>query len=168
MDDAKNADDRQAKLFALIKDVKFAMFTTHSASGHLHARPMTTLNTRIDEDDALWFFMSRSGDPVAEMQGDMQVNVSYANPSKDTYVSVTGMAQVVDDRARKQELWTPAAKAWFSGIDDPNLALVQVRIEHADYWNVRDNKLVQLYKRAEAALTGTRPNLAEHGRVRPH
>ncbi|HEX7688520.1 MAG TPA: pyridoxamine 5'-phosphate oxidase family protein [Burkholderiaceae bacterium] len=168
MDHDKDAADRQARLFALIKDVKFAMFTTHTASGHLHSRPMTTLNTRIDEDDALWFFMSRAGAPVAEMGNDTQVNVSYANPSDDAYVSVTGVARVVEDLARKQALWTPAAQAWFSGVDDPDLALVEVHIEHADYWNVRDNKLVQLYKRAEAALSGKQPNLAEHGRVRPH
>jgi general stress protein 26 len=168
MTEARNDADRQAKLFALIKDVKFAMFATHSRSGHLHARPMTTLNTSIEDDDSLWFFMSRSSGPVLELGGDTQVNVSYANPPEHIYVSVTGAAQVVDDHARKQALWTPAAGAWFNGVDDPDLALVQVRIEHADYWDMRDNKLVQLYKRAEAVLSGDRPPLTEHGRVRPH
>ncbi|HEY9028308.1 MAG TPA: pyridoxamine 5'-phosphate oxidase family protein, partial [Burkholderiaceae bacterium] len=67
------------KLAALIQDIKFAMFTTHKpSSGHLHARPMTTQNKRLD-DDSLWFFMSRAGDPVAEFEGDDQVNVSYAD-----------------------------------------------------------------------------------------
>ena len=79
----------QDKLAELIKDIKFGMFTTHKIQGHLHSRPMTTQNKKID-DDALWFFMSRSGDPVAEFKGDDQVNVSYANPGSDTYVSVSG------------------------------------------------------------------------------
>jgi general stress protein 26 len=163
-------DDRQSKLFELIKDIKFAMFTTHRGqSGHLHSRPMTTMNKAIDEDDSLWFFMSRRSDPVAEFQGDDQVNVSYADPSSDTYVSVSGVAHVVDDRAKKEALWTKAVDAWFhGGIDDPDLALVQVRIAHADYWDVKESKLVQLYKLAEGALTGKTPQLGEHGQVRPH
>ena len=158
----------QDKLTELIKDIKFAMFTTHKVQGHLHSRPMTTQNKRID-DDTLWFFMSRSGDPVAEFGGDDQVNVAYANPGSDTYVSVSGTAHVVDDMARKQALWSKGAEAWFKGgVNDPDLALVQVRIEHADYWDVKENKLVQLYRMAEAAMTGKQPKLGEHGHLRPH
>jgi general stress protein 26 len=158
----------QEKLSELIKDIRFAMFTTHKPQGHLHSRPMTTQNKRID-DDSLWFFMSRSGDPVSEFRGDDQVNVSYANPSSDTYVSVTGAARVVEDMAKKKALWNKAAEAWFKGgVDDPDLALVQVRIEHADYWDVKESKLVQLYRMAEAAVTGKQPQLGEHGHVRPH
>ncbi|MEP6505201.1 MAG: pyridoxamine 5'-phosphate oxidase family protein [Betaproteobacteria bacterium] len=161
--------DRQGKLYDMIKDIKFAMFTTHKQQGHLHSRPMTTQNKSIDEDDSLWFFMSRSGAPVSEFQGDDQVNVSYANPSSDTYVSVSGIARVVDDMGKKQALWTKQAEAWFKGgVDDPDLALVQVKIEHADYWDVKESKLVQLYKMAEAAITGKQPRLGEHGTVRPH
>jgi general stress protein 26 len=159
----------QDKLAELIQDIKFAMFTTHKPNhGHLHSRPMTTQNKRID-DDSLWFFMSRSGDPVAEFEGDDQVNVSYANPSSDTYVSVSGIATIVDDSAKKHALWNKAAEAWFKGgVDDPDLALVRVRIEHADYWDVKESKLVQLYKMAEAAVTGKPPKMGEHGHVRPH
>jgi len=70
---------------------------------------------------------------------------------------------------KKQALWNDFAKAWFKGgVNDPDLALVRVRIEHADYWDVKENKLVQLYKQAEAALTGKAPKLGEHGHVRPH
>ena len=113
--------------------------------------------------------MSRSGDPVSEFQGDDQVNVAYANPSSDTYVSVSGVAHVVDDMAKKKALWNKAAEAWFKGgVDDPDLALVRVKIEHADYWDVKESKLVQLYKMAEAAVTGKQPKLGEHGHVRPN
>jgi general stress protein 26 len=158
----------QDKLSELIKDIKFAMFTTHKVQGHLHSRPMTTQNKKID-DDSLWFFMSRSGDPVSEFQGDDQVNVAYADPSSDTYVSVSGVAHVVDDMAKKKALWNKAAEAWFKGgVDDPDLALVRVNIEHADYWDVKESKLVQLYKMAEAAVTGKQPKLGEHGHVRPN
>jgi len=158
----------QDKLSELIKDIKFGMFTTHKVQGHLHSRPMTTQNKRID-DNSLWFFMSRSGDPVSEFKGDQQVNVSYSDPGADTYVSVSGVASVVEDQAKKEALWNKAAEAWFKGgVNDPDLALVRVRIEHADYWDVKESKLVQLYKMAEAAVTGNPPKMGEHGHVRPN
>jgi general stress protein 26 len=158
----------QDKLSELIKDIRFAMFTTHKPHGHLHSRPMTTQNQAV-ADDSLWFFMSRSGDPVAEFEGDDQVNVSYADPGSETYVSVSGVARVVEDMATKQALWNKAAEAWFKGgVNDPDLALVQVRIEHADYWDVTENKLVQLYRMAESALTGKPREMGERGHVSPH
>ena len=59
-------------------------------------------------------------------------------------------------------------EAWFpKGVDDPDLALVQVRITHADYWDVKTNKLMQLFKMAKAAVTGNPPDdMGEHGKVR--
>jgi general stress protein 26 len=49
------------------------------------------------------------------LQADGNVNLAYANPGKDTWVSVTGSARVLDDLAKKRELFNPIAKAWFPG-----------------------------------------------------
>ncbi len=156
------------KLWGLIKDIKFAMFTTlHNVNGHLHSRPMTTQNARLDEDSSVWFFMSRKSEPVADIAAKPTVNISYADPGKDSYVSVAGTASVVEDMGKKQQLWSKETEAWFpGGVDDPDLALVQVRISHADYWDVKDSKVVQLFKMAKAAVTGTPPDMSEHGKVR--
>ncbi|MDQ6681051.1 MAG: pyridoxamine 5'-phosphate oxidase family protein [Pseudomonadota bacterium] len=155
-------------LWDLIKDTRFAMFTTRHGNGHLHSRPMTTQNSKVDEDDSLWFFMSKKGDPVADLQADSTVNVAYANPSKDSYVSVSGTAAVVDDSAKKKQLWNKMSEAWFpGGPTDPDLALVQVRITHANYWDVKESKIVQLFEMAKAAATGQPPtDMGRHGEVR--
>ena len=155
-------------LWNLIKDIKFAMFTTRHSNGHLHARPMTTQNARMDEDSSLWFFMSRAGEPVADIEAEPNVNVVYADPGADSYVSVSGTARVVDNLAKKEQLWNKLDEAWFpGGVTDPDLALVQVQISHANYWDVKSSKLVQLFARAKAAVTGRPPkDLGEHGEVR--
>ena len=158
----------RAQLWDLIKDIKFAMFTTRHANGHLHSRPMTTQNSKLDEDANLWFFMSRSGDPVRDLTLDPTVNVAYADPGQDSYVSISGTARVVEDMAIKQRLWTKLAEAWFpGGVTDPDLALVQAKITHANYWNVKESKVVQLYQMAKAAVTGKPPvDLGEHAEIR--
>jgi len=157
------------KLWTMIKDIKFAMFTTrHGSNGHLHSRPMTTQNPSLEADESLWFFMSKKGDPVDELKADPIVNLVYADPSADTYVSVSGSAAMIEDAAKKEQLWSKLAAAWFpGGPADPDLALVQVRIAHAHYWDVKESKLVQLYEMAKAAVTGKPPvDLGEHGEVR--
>jgi general stress protein 26 len=160
--------EARTQLWDLIKDIKFAMFTTRHSNGHLHSRPMTTQNSKLDEDSNLWFFMSRSGDPVADLIADETVNVAYADTSADSYVSVSGTASVVDDMAKKQQLWSKLNEAWFpKGAADPDLALVRVRITHADWWDVKQSKLVQLYHMAKAAITGKPPtDMGEHAEVR--
>ena len=158
----------RTKLWDLIKDIRFAMFTTRHGNGHLHSRPMTTQNSSLDEDANLWFFMSLKGDPVADLLADSTVNVVYADPGADSYVSVSGNAAVVEDMAKKEQLWSKLAQAWFpGGAADPDLALVCVKITHANYWDVKESKLVQLYQMAKAAITGRPPtDLGEHAEVR--
>jgi general stress protein 26 len=161
-----HSNDRE-RLWDLIKDIKFAMFTTKHGNGHLHSRPMTTQNGKIDEDSSLWFFMSRQGEVVKDIAAEPGVAVVYADTDADDYVSVSGQARVVEDMAKKQQLWNKMTEAWFpGGVDDPDLALVQVSITHADYWEAKDNKLTQLFKMAKAAVTGHPPtDMSEHGRV---
>jgi general stress protein 26 len=163
-------DAGRDKLWELIKQMRFAMFTTRHENGHLHSRPMTTQNGKVDEGDALWFFMSRSSEPVADIQASDQVNVAYADPGKDTYVSVSGTAALVDDPAQKRRLWSRINDAWFpGGPDDPDVALVQVRITHAHYWDVDTNKVVQLIKMLTASVTDRPPHdMGESGEVRMH
>lgn len=157
-----------AALWHLIKDIKFAMFTTKHADGLLLSRPMTTQNRSVDEHNTLWFFMSRKSEPVAEIAADSVVNIVYADPSKDTYVSVSGSARIVEDMVKKNELWSVFAKAWFpGGVDNADLALVRVTIERAHYWDVKSSKIVQIYRIAKAAITGELPeDLGDNVEVR--
>ena len=161
--------EARERLWSLIKDIRFAMFTArHTSSGHLHSWPMTTQNSKLDEDSGLWFFMSRRNETVADILQDPVVNVIYADPGADRYVSVSGNAAVVDDPAKKAQLWSKMAEAWFpQGANDPDLALILVRIVHANYWDIKENKIVQLFKMAKAAATGKPPaRMGEHAEVR--
>jgi general stress protein 26 len=159
--DAKAID----KFQELMKDIRFAMITTVAADGTLRARPMSTLNAPFDGD--LWFFTADDASKVDEVMEERHVGVTYAEPEKQKYVSVSGRASIVRDKARAKELWSPAAKAWFpGGVDDPHLALLRVRIESVEYWDSPSSKMVQLYGLAKAIFTGERPkNLGENKKL---
>ncbi|MBX9942835.1 MAG: pyridoxamine 5'-phosphate oxidase family protein [Reyranella sp.] len=157
-----------SKLWDMIKDIKFGMFTARHGNGHLHSRPMTTQNGGDARGAVLWFFMSRKSDPVADIATAPAVNVACADAGRDCSVSVSGTARVVGDDAKKKALFSTFATAWFpGGATDPDLAPVAVLIDRADYWDVKTNKAVQLFKMAKAALTGALPSeMGERGKVR--
>ena len=154
----------QKTLWSLIKDIKFGMFTHSHANGELHSHPLTTQNKSDDNGSTLYFFVSHKSELAQRIAQDGNVNVSYAHPGDDSYVSVSGHAAIVQDQARKDDLFTPMAKAWFPlGATDPDLALLKVDIGHAEYWNVTESKMVQLAKMAKAAITGEPPkDMGEH------
>ena len=162
-----NETDHQ-KLWELIKDTKFGMFTHQHVGGMLHSQPLTTQNKAMDEGATLYFFVPRKGEIAEHAVEHDQVNVAYSNPGNDSYVSVSGQALIVEDMGKKEALWSSMAKAWFpGGPTDPNLALLQVRITHAEYWDVTESKMVQLAKMAKAALTGEPPEkMGEHKELR--
>ena len=92
--------DDQSTLWSLIKDIKFAMFTHRHEDGMLHSAPLTTQNGKDDQGSVLYFFVSRAGDIAHCVMRDGNVNVSYADPGADSYVSISGAASIVENRAR--------------------------------------------------------------------
>lgn len=136
-----------------IKDVRFCMLTTTEADGRLRSRPMGTAQAK--EEGVLWFFTSKNSGKAYEIARDAQVNLNYAEPEKQLYVSVSGTARLEDNKAKAKELWNPLLKAWFpQGLDDPNLTMLRVDVEQAEYWDGPSNKMVQLFEMVKAAVTG--------------
>ncbi|HYF21415.1 MAG TPA: pyridoxamine 5'-phosphate oxidase family protein [Ramlibacter sp.] len=159
----KNPHER---LWEMIKDIRFGMLTHRHPEGGLHAHPLTTQNKGLGEKGVLYFFVSKSTELGRRLQSDGNVNVSYSDPHKDCYVSITGHATISNDKDAIQRLFNPMAKAWFpGGPDDPDLELVEVHISHAEYWDVKESKPTQLFKMAAAAISGERPHMGEHKEV---
>ena len=141
------------KLHDMVKDIRFAMLTTVEEDGTLRSRPMATQEFEFDGD--LWFFTSADATKVNEVQHEHHVNVSYAEPKDQKYVSVSGTAQLIRDKAKIEELWNPLFKAWFpDGLEDPQLALLKVSVDKAEYWDSPSSKVVRLFGFAKALVTG--------------
>jgi general stress protein 26 len=155
-------NEELADLRAKIKDVKFGMFTVRELSGLLTSRPLTS--QQLDEQGNLWFFVSDEEGFTRELAHEGSVNVSYADVDDHLYVSVSGRAELVRDRAKAEELFNPAVKAWFpQGLDDPHLVLLKVAVSAAEYWDTGNSKMVSLFAMAKAAITGEKPKtVGEH------
>jgi general stress protein 26 len=154
-----------AHLKDLIEDIKIAMLTTTDTDGTLRSRPLQTVG--VEDDGTLWFFTSQSSPKVAEAQSDAgRVNVSYAHPGKQEYVSVSGRASIVRDRERMRRMYTKWVEVFFpKGLDDPDLALMRVDIEKAEYWDSPASAIGRMYALAKGLATGDRDAVGENRKV---
>ena len=129
------------KIGALIGQVPVAMLTTTSPRGWLRSRPM--IAQREPFDGSLWFLTSRTAAKAGDVRDRRQVNVSYAAPDHDCYVSIAGIATLVDDLPRARQLWNSSYEPWFpKGVEDPDLVLIRVEAEEAEYWDSIARRMV--------------------------
>jgi len=151
----------------LIRGIRVAMLTTVDGDGELHSRPMATQD--VDFDGTVWFFTQATSEKVADLERDARVNVAYTDVDRARYVSLFGAARLVHDRQKMKDLWNPLLKAWFpGGLDDPELALVEVTVTGGEYWDAPSSRLVRLALLVRGALTGAGMPAGEHGHLDVH
>ena len=153
------------KLREMIKDIDFCMMTTIDEDGDLHSRPMS-VNGQVDPDGDLWFFTGASSHKVSEIAKLPKVNVSFADPDNQRYVSISGTAKLVRDRKKIDELWRPEFKMWFpEGKDDPQVALLRIRLEKAEYWDSPSSTIAYVMNFVSAVVMGKQPDVGENRKV---
>jgi general stress protein 26 len=153
MGEVKNltADNAVEKMREIAKDANICMFVTDLSNLPLAGRPMAT--QEVDEQGNIWFMSDRNSDKNKHIENDGQVQLFYSHTNNYEYLSVFGKAEIVNNRLKIAELWTPMAKTWFKeGKDDPNISLIKVIPEDAYYWDTKNNKMVSLIKFAMGAI----------------
>lgn len=126
MNEQKTLDD----VIDLISKQKVGMLTTHEGD-RLVSRPMGMQDP--DRDGTLWFFAKADSDVAHQVGADPRVNVSLADGD---YLSVTGTAAVVNDVAKKRELWDASVEAFMqTDPEDPQAVLIKVAADSIAYWD---------------------------------
>lgn len=139
---------------SLIGRFRVAMLTTVDGDGLLRSRPMVV--QEIDDDGCLWFFTSRNTEKVQDAVKDARVAVNFVDAHEELFVTVSGLAEIVDDSEKEHALWSPELRSWFpDGVDAPDLVLVKVRVEHVEAWDAAQSAMVQVTRFVRAAVTGT-------------
>lgn len=155
-----------APLRTLLKSLPVAMFNTVAHDGSVVARPLQALE--FDEDGVLWFATGLDSEKATEIRVRPHVGLSFADHHANRFVSVSGPARLVHDREKIDELWSPAMSVFFpQGKDDPNLVLVRVEIERAEYWDGPATFVGKLLYLAAAAITGDPGVMSENEIIVP-
>ncbi len=149
------AETSEDKLWDAMKDMRVGMLTTDGGEG-LESRPMSAYLDR--EARKLWFITRLDSNKTDEIAEGTPVNVAFADPGDNSYISLTGNARVVRDPAKTKELWNAFAEAWLpEGPEAPTTGLIEVTPSHATLWD-SPSKVVQLFQVAKANITQTPPS----------
>jgi general stress protein 26 len=158
-----NHEEQLKKYKDLVDDVNVCMMITKAANGKLNARPMS--NAKVEEDGSIWFFTNEYSGKVDQISDRNEIFLTYASPSKNSYISLSAKATLSDDRTKIDELWTPAMNAWFKdGKDDPKILLIHATPVEAEYWDSSSSKIVMFFNMVKAAITGNYTG-GDHGKV---
>ena len=149
------------QLSKLIEDIPVAMFTSRDEHGTLVSRPMTPLE--MDVNGTIWFFSDVNSTKLEQLQ---QVNLSFADPARASYVSLSGDGGIETDRVHITQLWTPFMKPWFpDGPDSANLALLKFVPDSAEYWDAPHSKMVRMAAMAASVVAGKPVGLGDHDKL---
>lgn len=152
------------KIAELIKDLRMAMLVTIDERGLPNSRPMATQGEEFR--GTLWFFTNRNSPKVRDVENNPSVNVVYMKSADESYLSLVGTAEVDNDRERMRAMWTPWMKAWFDSAEDPELCLLRVSVDEAEYWDTPGGKVASLISLVKGAVTGDPGDMeSNHGRV---
>ena len=156
-DNARDTD----RAWELMTKIGFAMLVTQDG-GKLRSRPMSAYIDR--KADAVYFLTDARRHKGDEIQQNPNVNLAFADASDQKYVSVSGTAEVSNDRAKIKELFTTTAKAWWDSAEDPNIRLLKFSPDEAEFWD-SPGTVISYVKMATAAMTGSRPDIGTNRKV---
>ena len=143
--------DPVARLNELTQGTTFAMLTTVRPDGSLHSCPMAT--RPAGSDGVIWLLSSSDTEKVEAVRTLQRVSLAYADPAQQRYVSVSGFCELVRDHVRIKQLWDGSYTSWCpGGLDDPNLILLKITVNQAEYWDASQCQMVELLGFAGAAL----------------
>jgi len=149
------------RVWELMRKIGFAMLVTRDGD-KLRARPMSAYLVR--DENVIYFLTDARRHMDEEIARNPQVNLSFANAGSQKYVSISGSAVVSNDRAKIKQLFSTPAKAWWDSADDPNIRVLKITPEDAEFWD-SPGTLTSYVKMTAAAFTGARPDLGDHHKV---
>nr|WP_297458980.1 pyridoxamine 5'-phosphate oxidase family protein [uncultured Halomonas sp.] len=155
-----SSPEHKQKIWKMIKEMKVGMLVTLD-DDMPRARPMHLVQDEYD--GTLWFFTRASAEKVFEAQADRDVCLSFSDQESGAYVSLSGKAALTRNRELIEKYWNPFVAAWFpDGKDDPDVALLEIKIQFGEHWKAKESKAFQLYEIAKANVKKDTPDMGEN------
>lgn len=158
----KTPEEIVARVWELAEKIDFCMFVTWDGERQ-QSRP---LSSRVKRDEhAIYFLVSAEGHKNVQIERFPVVNLSYADVKGMDFVSISGRAEVSNDRDKIHDLWTDFDKAWWESEKDPDIRLITVTPERAELWD-SPGRMIAFATMLTAALTGAKTDFGNNATVR--
>jgi general stress protein 26 len=151
------------RVWEIMEDVAVCMVTTH-AGGRMRARPMHAIPDR--DAGCIFFVTDTRGAKEEEIAAAPDVCLAFADIGDNTFLSVTGTAEMARDPDTAEALWSTETQAWWPrGPRDPTVRVLRVVPDQAEYWDTRGNSITIALKLMAARVAGHEPDLGESRKV---
>lgn len=163
----KNVFNQEAveKLKKMAGDGQILMFCCNLKTQPFDATPMST--QQVEDDGTIWFFSTKDSDRNKYLAKDSRVQLLVGNQGDSEYLSIYGDTEVLYDKEKAEELWTPMVKTWFQkGPTDPNLSLIKFIPSEGYYWDTKNGKMVAFAKMLASVVTGKTMDDSVEGKVK--
>jgi general stress protein 26 len=115
----------------------------------------------------IWFITDQRGAKDEEIKASPEVCLAFADIGSNSFLSLTGRAEMTRDNIKAKELWNSEAQAWWpKGPTDPDVRVLCVFPAAVEYWDARGNAVAVALKLAAARLSGKPPDLSKSRKVR--
>lgn len=153
-----------SQLGQLLKNMSVCMLTNLNDEGALVSRPMSPHH--MCKEGHIWFLTNQYSNKVKHLAA---LNLAFSNESDSTYVSLSGVGEIVLDQDLIKKYWSVLAKPWFpDGVNSHELSLLKFSTEVADYWDAPHCKMMRLVAMAASIVTAKPVGLGEHGHLEMH
>lgn len=167
MNNTENLINKEAidKHKSLVNEISVCLFCTDlKTDDGSTCRPMSAI--KVCDQGNIWFFSEKSSDKNKTIASDNVVQLFFSHPSKSSYMVLNGEAELIFDKVKIEELWTPAAKIWFKeGKNDPNISIIKVTPSKAYYWDTDGNRMINFLKMVTSAAIGTNLVTGKEGEI---
>ncbi|MDP9839865.1 general stress protein 26 [Neorhizobium huautlense] len=153
--------DDISKVWELVDKIGFCMLTTQSG-GTLRARPMSAYANR--DENAVYFLTDVASHKDEEIARHPEICLAFADSKGQKYVSISGTAEIRNDREKIRELWATPAKAWWDNAEDPSIRILKITPSSAEYWD-SPGTVISYIKMAAAAVSSARPDIGDNAKV---
>lgn len=118
-------------------ELDVCVMTTEDGNGTMHSRPMSN-NGNVGKDVTTFFFSNGETTKVRDLQATPRVSLIYQ--SKDTFITLYGKGEIIDNKEEFEKYWSDKLNAWFKdGIQTHGLKLIRVTGKHIQYWEGRES-----------------------------
>jgi general stress protein 26 len=151
------------RVWTLIKEIPVAMVVTHDGHGQeMRARPMAAHPAQ--EENAIYFLTDVDSPKASEVRSSDTICLAFADNKNRRYVSITGRADIIDDKSRIKQFWSVYDKAFWVDENDPRIRILRVTPESAQFWEGA-GAVVTALKLIAARVSGERTHLGENDKV---
>lgn len=128
-----------------LRQLDICMMVTQSPRGVLNSRPMSN-NGDVSYKGDSYFFTYEGSQKIKDITANPQVSLNFEG-GNEMYISITGKAKLLRNRAQLENHWMDSLKQWFKqGLDTPGIVLIHVKGGKVKYW--------QKNKQGELKITG--------------